>query len=76
MLIEQVTCGALAHEDGTRVAVVEYGDGVVQHAPARHHVIFVAIMFDVWDVARGAVREADARIIEVRGGGAKGVDLL
>ena len=48
----------------------------MQYAPARNHVLFIAVMFDVWDVARRAVREAEARIVEMQGGGSKGVDLL
>lgn len=76
VLIEQMAAGALAHENGARVAVVEHGGGAVQDAPACHGVICVAVVLDVQDAAWGTGRKAEAGVVEVRGRGAEGVDFL
>ena len=45
--------GVRADEDGAGVPVVEHLGGVVQYAPARNHVEFVAVVLDVRDDAVG-----------------------
>lgn len=76
VLVEEVAGGAHAHEDAAAVAVVEDGHGVVENAPARDHVVFVAVVFDVGDASGGGGGDAEARVVEVGGGGAEGVDFL
>lgn len=86
MLIEQVAAGAHADEDLAAVAVVEDLGHVVEDAPAGDHVEFVAVVLDVRDAPAGGFRARGVRgggagwveggVVEMRGGGAEGVDFL
>ena len=73
MLVEQMTRSAHAHKHAAVVAVVEDGHGSVQDTPASDHVVFVCVVLDVRNTARGG-REGEDRVGEVGGGGAEGVD--
>lgn len=76
VLVEEMPRGAHAHEDGAAVAVVEHGHGVVEDAPAWDHVVFVAVVLDVGDASGRRGGNAEARVVEVGGGGAEGVNFL
>ena len=75
-----MSAGAAADEDFAAVAVVWGCGDVVEDAPAGDHVEFVAVVLDVRDTAvkvgRRCGREGTHGIVEVRGGGAEGVDFL
>ena len=40
------------------------------------HVVFVAVVFHVLDIARSLSSKAETRVVEVRGSGGEGVDFL
>lgn len=65
------------HKHRAAVAVIQHLCRAAQRAPAGDQVVFVAVVFDVWDAAlRGGGREGEVRVVEVGGCGAEGVDLL
>lgn len=62
-----MACGICAHEDAARVAVIENHPRVVEYTPLPDHIIFIAVVFYVLDVARGLASESETGIIKVGG---------
>ena len=65
-----------SHKDVARVAIIEDHPCIVEHTPLPDHVVFVAVVFHVLDVARSLTSEAETRVVEVGGSGREGVDFL
>lgn len=76
MLVEQVPSCIFAHEDCAGITVVEHSRSVIENAPARDHVLFIAVVLDMGDAGRGCRRKAEAGVVEVGRGRSKGVNFL
>ena len=76
MLNKHVACSTCAHEYAARVAIIEDLSRIVEHTPLPDHIVLVAVVFYVFDVARGVTIKAETRVVEVGGSGGKRVDFL
>lgn len=71
-----MACSTCPHKDVARVAIIEDHPCIVEHTPLPDHVVFVAVMFHVLDVARSLTSETETRVIEVGGSGGESVYFL